>query len=66
MRLISGILLLLFILSGCSKYNDPQIAARISELESKVSLDEFEKEELKDLKQQGSSNPSTVINSCKI
>ena len=59
-------LLLMFVFTGCSKYNDPEIAKRISELESKASLDEFEKEELKDLKQQGSTNPNTTVNSCKI
>ena len=50
--IITALLALVF-LTGCSQYNDPEIAKKIAELESKKNLDEFDKMELKDLKEQG-------------
>jgi len=62
--IITSVLALLF-LSGCSQYHDPEIAKKISELESKEHLDAFDRQELEDLKQQGSySRGSLSTKSC--
>ena len=50
--IIITLITLLFV-TGCSQYNDPEIAKKIAMLESKENLDEFDKMELKDLKEQG-------------
>jgi len=60
------ILLSIAIFAGCAKYNDPEIEKRIIELESKDKLDDFEKEELKDLKEQGSYGTTLSTDTCKI
>ena len=51
-NLILYLMLSLLLFSGCSKYKDPELAKKIAVLEAKENLDEFEKEELKDLKEQ--------------
>lgn len=51
MKKISILVLLVVLFTGCSQYKDPELAKRIQELESKEKLDEFDKEELKDLKE---------------
>jgi len=57
-------LLSLFLFSGCSKYKDPELAKKIAVLEAKENLDEFEKEELKDLKEQAEYG-KPQLDSCK-
>ncbi len=58
-------LLSVFLLTGCSQYKDPELAKEIAKLEAKENLDEFDKEELKDLKEKAKySTPQ--IDSCKL
>ena len=62
--IITTFLALLF-LNGCSQYKDPETAQRIAELESQKNLDEFDKMELQDLKEQGQyKNEFSTSKSC--
>lgn len=58
-------LLSLFLLAGCSQYKDPELAKKIAQLEAKENLDEFDKEELKDLKEQAKYGTNS-IDSCEL
>jgi hypothetical protein len=55
---------LIFLFSGCSQYKDPELAKKIKALESKEKLDEFDKEELRDLKEQAKYDTHSM-GSCK-
>ncbi len=52
-------------LGGCSQYNDPEIAQKIAQLEAKGELDDFDKEELKNLKEQAKIKTAN-LKECKL
>ena len=57
--------LVILLLGGCSQYNDPEIAQKIAQLEAKGELDDFDKEELKNLKEQAKIKTAN-LKECKL